>query len=162
VGGSTQPTVQRAGDHTFGLGDVNPPRVPFLPGSKVGLVVDGTSITHHYPSQLRTLASLPAYKAYLCEHHSWAPAVVDLVDWPTFHSCTLTVSFLQRLFIIKWVNDLLPFQVQQHKFNQSPSPLCPSSCGEQEDWRHFPRCPHQARALLWRSFSATIAKTFNK
>jgi hypothetical protein len=107
------------------------------------------------------LASLPAYKAYLCDHHGWEPAVFDLVDWPTFHSCTLTVSFLQRLFIIKWVNDLLPFQTQQHKFNQSPSPLCPSSCGEHEDWRHFPRCPHQARALLWRSFSATITTTFN-
>jgi hypothetical protein len=127
----------------------------------VGLVVAGTSITHHYPSQLRTLASLPASKAYLCDHHGWAPAVFDLVDWPTFHSCTLTVSFLQHLFIIKWVNDLLPFQTQQHKFNQSPSPLCPSSCGEYEDWRHFPRCPHQARALLWRSYSDIITKTFN-
>jgi hypothetical protein len=45
-----------------------------------------------------------------------------LIDLAAFHSCTLTVSFLQRLFIIKWVNDLLPFQVQQHKFNQSPPP----------------------------------------
>jgi hypothetical protein len=137
------------------------PFLPFLPASRVELTVAGTSITHHYPSQLRTLAELPAYRVYLCHHHGRAPAVFDLVDWPTFHSCTLTVPFLQRLFIIKWVNDLLPFQVQQHKFNQSPSPLCLSSCGEPEDWRHFPRCPHQACALLWRSYSTTIAKTFN-
>jgi hypothetical protein len=70
-----------------------PPLVPFLPDSKGGLVVNETSITHHYSSQLRTLAGLPAYKAYLRDHHVWAPTVFKLVDWPAFHSCTLMLKY---------------------------------------------------------------------
>jgi hypothetical protein len=91
--------------------------VPFLPASKVGLMVQGTTLTHHLPTQLRTFAGLPEYQEYLCRHHGWEPEVFDLIDWPLFHSSTLTLSFLKRLFVIKWINDLLPFQEQKHKFH---------------------------------------------
>jgi hypothetical protein len=47
-------------------------------------------------------------KAHLSIHHEGAsPAIFDLVDWPLFHAATLSTSFLKRLFIIKWMNELL-------------------------------------------------------
>jgi hypothetical protein len=42
------------------------PLVPFIPASKVHLQVNGTTITHHIPSQLRYLYSVQATKHYLC------------------------------------------------------------------------------------------------
>jgi hypothetical protein len=51
------------------------PQVPFLPGSKVDLTVQGTTLTHHFPSQLRLSTGLPTYREYLCRHHQWDAAV---------------------------------------------------------------------------------------
>jgi hypothetical protein len=78
------------------------------------------------------------------------------------------LSFLKHLFTVKWTNDLLPFQEQQFKYNQSPSPLCPSACGCREDWHHFLRCPHRARKQTthrarkqsWQDFKQTLSGTF--
>jgi hypothetical protein len=42
------------------------PLVPFIPASKVHLQVNGTTITHHIPSQLHYLCSVQATKHYLC------------------------------------------------------------------------------------------------
>jgi hypothetical protein len=70
------------------------------------------------------------------------------------------LSFLKRLFTIKLTNDLLPFQEQQFKYNQSPSPLCPSACGCREDLHHFLRCPHRARKKCWQAFANTLSGTF--
>jgi hypothetical protein len=64
---------------------------------------------------------------------------------------------LKRLFVIKWVNDLLPFQQQQYDFSQSPTPTCPSACGaSSEGAYHFLRCPHHDRVALWQTFSVTL------
>jgi hypothetical protein len=96
------------------------------------------------------------YRSYDVTHSS-----SHSIDWPTFDACSRTLSFLKRLFVVKWTNDLPPFQEQQHRFNQSPSPQCPSSCSASENWRHFLRCAHPARVVLWRECSRTIAKTFD-
>jgi hypothetical protein len=121
------------------------PTVPFRPASQVCLSVGKLTITHHTPTQLRTLAELPDIRAHLGTQHGWAtPAIFDLVDWPLFYAATLATSFLKRLFIIKWINSLLPCQKQQYRFQQSPSASCPSASGcVDEDWVHFPRCPHR-------------------
>jgi hypothetical protein len=114
-----------------------------------------------FPSQLRLFARLPAHLEYLCHHHHWDTAVFDLINWSTFDACSRTFSFLKRLFVVNWTNDLLPFQEQQHRFNQSPSLQCPSSCGASENWRYFLRCSHPAHVVIWRECSRVIVKTFN-
>jgi hypothetical protein len=100
------------------------PLVPFLPSSKVSLTVQGTTITHHIPAHLRTYAGLPALRDYKCWHHGWDPPVFDLIDWPTLHVCTQMLSFLKRLFTIKWTNGLLPFQEQQNQIDDQITLLC--------------------------------------
>jgi hypothetical protein len=125
--------------------------------------VQGTTVTIHIPSQLRSFAGLRAYRLYLCKHHEWDPSTFDLVEWPRLHSSTRSISFLKRLFVIKWVNDLLPFQHQQYKFKQSPSASCPPSCGcTDEDWKHFLRCPHKHRRQAWKEFRPTLSKLFER
>ena len=144
-------TFLRAAQHAL-------PTVPFLPASACSLQVGSVTLTHHIPTQLRTLARLPAYQIFLQRHHHWPNvAVFDIIDWGPFHKSTLKLSFLKRLFVIKWVNDLLPFQQQQYDYSQSPTPTCPSACGaSSETAYHFLRCPHFARVALWQTFSVTL------
>jgi hypothetical protein len=123
------------------------PTVSFLPASKVSLSIGTHTITHHIPTQLRTFAGVQGLREHYRHHHGWVSHVIfDLIDWPLFHQATLTTTFPRRLFVIKWINSLLPFQRQQFRFNQSPTASCPSACGcIDEDWRHFPLCPHEQR-----------------
>jgi hypothetical protein len=129
--------------------------VPFLPASKISLDVDGVTITHHLPSQLRRCSNSPSLRDYLCRHHQWDGPEFDLVRWESLQSAALSRSFLKRLFLVKWTNDLLSFQVQQYKSGYSPVPSCPSHCGEDEDWFHFIRCAHPERRQLWQEFHQT-------
>jgi hypothetical protein len=85
----------------------------------MSLSVGNHTITHHIPTQLRTFAGLPGIRAHFTERHQWeTPAIFDLIDWPLHHAATLSNSFLKRLFVIKWIHNLLPLQHQQFQFNQ--------------------------------------------
>jgi hypothetical protein len=137
-------------------------KVPFLPASKISLEVQGVTITHHLPSQLRRSSNSAALRAYLCKHHQWDGPEFDTVSWEALQSAALSQSFLKRLFLIKWTNDLLPFQVQQFKFGYSPVPSCPSHCGEDEDWSHFLRCSHPQRKQLWQDFYPMTLALFER
>jgi hypothetical protein len=76
---------------------------------------------------------------------------------------TRPLSFLLKLFVIKWLNDLLPFQRQQHRYNQSPSASCPSSCGcPDEDWTHFLCCSHTHRRQSWSDFTKALSSVFER
>jgi hypothetical protein len=120
--------------------------------------------THHIPTQLRTFAGLPGLRAHFVRHYAWDfPTIFDLIDWPVFHAATLATTFLKRLFIITWINSLLSFQKQQFRYQQSPSSSCPSACGcTEEDWHHFPRCPHLQRKQSLASFIPTISATIER
>ena len=135
----------------------------FFPASKVSLQVSNTTITHHIPSQICTLAGYHAQRCYLCKHHNWDQEAFDLINWPQWHQAIHNISFLNRLFIIKWVNDLLPLQAQQYKFHQSPTASCPSSCGcSSEEWTHLLQCPHPHRRNSWQEFHNTLQLTLNQ
>jgi hypothetical protein len=87
--------------------------VPFLPASRVSVSVGSHTITHHLPTQFGTFAGLPGIQDHHCNNHEWVePAILDLVNWPVFHSASLATTFLKRLFGIKMINLLLPLQKQ--------------------------------------------------
>jgi hypothetical protein len=121
------------------------PTVTFLPASQVSISVGAHTLTHHIPTQLRYFSGLAGLREHYCKHHAWiSTAIFDLINWPLFHQATLVTTFSRRLFILKWINDLLPFQKQQFRYRQSPTAHCPSAYGcTEEDWRHFSRCPHE-------------------
>jgi hypothetical protein len=98
-------------------------------------------------------------RAHLVKYHEWeTPVIFSIVDWPMFQAATLATSFVKRLLVIKWINDLLPFQQQQYLYKQSPSASCPSACGcSDEDWTHFPRCQHvQQGKQSWTAFVSSL------
>ena len=137
--------------------------VPHLPASSVALEIKGTTITHHIPTHLRTAAGLLDYKDHCANRCQWDDlSVFDSIDWELYHSTHRRFSFLKKLFLTKWLHDLLPLQARQFKISQSPSPLCPSSCGCTETRPHFLRCPHPDRIRHWRDFIpslVSLAKT---
>ena len=138
------------------------PLVTFLPASQISLVVGSTTITHHLPTQIRTLAGLPALRTSLCTCHSFDEAAFNLINWELFHSCTLSVSFSQRIFLLKWLHNLLPFQSQQLKFGFSPSSACPSNCGHStEDRTHFLCCSHPDRLSMWEALYSSLLPLFS-
>jgi hypothetical protein len=134
------------------------PTVPFLPASQVSISIGQHTITHHIPTQLRTFAGLPGLRAQFVKHHEWeTPGIFDIVNWPMFHATTLATSFLKRLSVIKWINDLLPFLRQQYLYKQSPSASCLPACGcSNEDWAHFPRCQHVQHKQSWMTFVSSL------
>jgi hypothetical protein len=140
------------------------PTVTYLPASHMSLSIGPHTVTHHIQNQLRTFAGLPGLRAHLYRHHSWdSHLTFDLIDWPIFHQATLTIIFLRRLFTIKWISSLLPFQHQQFSYQQSPSANCPSACGcYDEDWKHFPMCPHPQRERAWKEFQLSLSATMNR
>ena len=138
------------------------PLVPFFPASLVSLTVQGSTLTHHIPSQLRHLYSKLAQRPYLEKHHQWSTGVFDTIHWDLLRSCLTVFSTVLRLFFVKWINSLLPFQAQQHKFKQSPTPACPSRCGASvEDASHFLRCSHLDRIAIFTALQTQLTDLFN-
>jgi hypothetical protein len=139
------------------------PLVPFFPASLVSLTVQGRTLTHHIPSQLRQLHSALAQRPYLTKHHHWATGIFDTVDWDLLWSCLTASSTTLRFFFVKWINHLLPLQAKQHKFKQSPSPACPSRCGASvENESHFLRCSHLDRLAIFTTLQTQLAELFTK
>jgi hypothetical protein len=125
--------------------------VPFLPASGVTLTIQNRTITSKLPAQLRHIggSSLPYTNKklqvrHMCRIHNWTPAQFHSVDWTSFHAVTnIKSNFPNRLFLIRWVNHILPFHHRQFRFQLSPSPNCPS-----ESESHLLRCPHPDRKAL--------------
>jgi hypothetical protein len=140
------------------------PTVDFLPASKVSIAVGKQTLTLHIPAQLQTFVGLPGIRAHFMERHNWdSSAIFDLIDWPLFHAATLLTTFLKQLFVIKWVNSLLPFQRQQRQYNQSPSAHCPLNCAcVDEDWVHFSRCEHPQRRQSWTVFVLVVSAVMER
>jgi hypothetical protein len=127
------------------------------------LSLDGTTITHHLPTQIRQHYGKRLQVAYLCKRHEWEAPQFDTVDWDLFRLAILQFSLPKRFFLIKWTNHLLPFQSQQFRFHQSTSSSCPSSCGTgHEDEIHFLRCPHAARQQSFLALLTTLTATFDR
>jgi hypothetical protein len=138
------------------------PLVPFLPASKVSITVQGQSLTHHIPAQVRQLHSALTQRPYLERHHQWAMGVFDTVNWDLLRTCLTSFSTVIRFFFVKWINILLPFQSQQYRIKQSPSPVCPSRCGAAvEDATHFLRCSHRDRLAIFTALQTQLAAQFN-
>jgi hypothetical protein len=72
------------------------------------------------------------------------------IDWPHFRAVTYKFSLPQRFFLIKWLNDLLPFQARMHTYGQSSMAGCPHLCGcDSEDHHHLLHFPADACTTLF-------------
>jgi hypothetical protein len=67
--------------------------------------------------------------------YEWTTQQFDQVNWQLFRSTIYKYSLPKRLFMIKWLNGLLPFQAWMNKFGQS------SAGGLEWDSRNTPTSP---------------------
>lgn len=136
--------------------------VSLLPASRVMLMINNTTITHHIPTQIRRYWSSKAREEYLRNKHKWNYTTFDLVDWETFRSVLAKFSFLKTNFIIKWINKIIPFNLRHFQFEMVSTPMCPSGCQCEETETHFLRCSHKQRRSLYTNFIQQLPKTFNQ
>jgi hypothetical protein len=102
--------------------------VQFLPASAVSVTVAGQTITRKLPRAIHTIVGRRWQLESFGRRYSWTEAQFDQLDWPLFRSTAYKFSLKKRFFVIKWLNDLLPFQSRMHKFGQSSLAGCP------EEW----------------------------
>jgi hypothetical protein len=105
------------------------PIVAFLPAGKVAVTIAGTSITRKIPRTIRTLIGRRRQRDSFSRRYRWTEKQFDEIDWPNYRAAALNVSLKKRFFMIKWLNDLLPFQARMNKFGQASSLAgCPEDC----------------------------------
>jgi hypothetical protein len=146
-------------------------RVPFLPASTAMFELHQRTITRALPSQTRHIcgSTLPytndrSQLQHLCRIHDWTYDEFHQIDWAVFDSITnKKASFPNRLFLIKWLNNILPLQARQHHMHLTPSASCPSECGCLfEDEAHLLRCPHPDRCSIYPKLVLTLRILFQK
>ena len=82
-----------------------------------------------------------------------------LVPLPSY---ILQVLLPKKLFIIKWINKILPLNQRHYIFNMTNSAECPSQCQGQETETHFLRCPHIARQEIYNAFIKQFPRIMRK
>ena len=126
------------------------PLVTFLPASRVAVTIEGQSINRKIPRSVRTLIGRRRQLSSFTRRYGWTSVQFDQIDWPTYRSATSKLSLKKRFFVIKWLNDILPFQARMHKFGQSSLAGCPEVCGcDSEDHAHLLHCPVAHRRGLF-------------
>jgi hypothetical protein len=124
--------------------------VEFLQASKVVVTIEGTTITSKIHRSIRTLIGCRRQLTFFSRRYTWSKQQFDSVDWPLYRAATLQNSLNKRIFLLKWLNDLLPFQARMHKFDQSSLTGCPDGCPcESEDHAHLLHCPMTHRVALF-------------
>jgi hypothetical protein len=126
------------------------PIVNFLPASVVSVTVAGQTVTRKLPCSIRTIVGRRRQLTSFKRRYKWTEAQFDAIDWPQFRSSTYKFLLTKRFFIIKWLNDLLPFQARMLKYGQSSLAGCPDDCGcASETHQHLLHCPAAHRVALF-------------
>jgi hypothetical protein len=126
------------------------PAVDFLPTGIVSVSVAGQTVNRKIPRSIRTIVGRQRQLASFKRRYKWTEAQFDSIDWPQFRSSTYKLSLKKRFFVIKWLNDLLPFQARMLKFGRSSLAGCPDECRcESETHQHLLHCPADHRVAMF-------------
>jgi exonuclease III len=115
--------------------------VPFIPACEAHLILDGRSITHHFPREIRIHCNRTALFQYFFNHFGWTRATIEDIDWQPFHACMQIQTSSRRRHFTKYINKLLPVGYRMHRREPSWSPKCPTCPHPREDDNHLHSCP---------------------
>jgi hypothetical protein len=134
------------------------PTVTFLLAGKVTVTIEGTTINRKFPRAIRNLIGRRLQlSSFSSRHYSWSADQFNQIDRPQYRSASAKLSLKKRLFTIKWLNDLLPFQTRMHKYGQSSLAGCPEECGcDSEDQQHLLHCSADHRKFLFTQLSSDL------
>ena len=116
--------------------------IQLLPASRIKLDIDGTTITHHMPSQIRYRFSEKAIKQYMIKKHKWEVSTFLHVHIDIFHQLFQSFTKIQQRFYTRLLYRGLPLNQNQFKYNLSPTQQCPVCRLYREDELHFLHCTH--------------------
>jgi hypothetical protein len=100
--------------------------VPFIPASKVSLVIAGKTITRNAARRLRLAASSPALEKHIVAKNGWNDWIFHSAAWDAQTQALGALEHAQELFVVKWAHNLLPAQHHVKRIGQAKSGLCPS------------------------------------
>jgi hypothetical protein len=103
------------------------PIVTFLPVSKAAVNIEGQSVTRKIPRSIHTLIGVRRKMASFHRHYGWMPGWFDQIDWNQFRSANANMSLKKRVFVVKWLNDLLRFRLECSSSDNPPWPANPKS-----------------------------------
>ena len=124
------------------------PSVPFAEETAVTLDVDGHSITHHVPSQIRNAYGRRLQRKYLTKRYHWQHNEFDWVHWHIVRRSLLKFGQSRRNFLIKRQNLITPLMHRRFRYTLETTDKCPSCRHHSETDYHFLRCPHEHRRQL--------------
>jgi hypothetical protein len=120
--------------------------VIFLPASIVTVHIEGTTVNRKLPRAIRNLIGQRLQLSSFSRRYGWSEDNFGQIDWPQYRSASAKLSLKKRLFAIKWLNDLLPFQDRMHQYGQAPLAGCLEEGGcDSEDHQHLLHCPADRR-----------------
>ena len=141
----------------------SPSLVPLLPAAKILLHIKQQTITHHHNNTIHFLSQQGKYIEFLAKTHDKDPAEVANIDWKIMNALTKNVPFHQKLFGIKWRNNLLPIHKLEHKIGRIPSTECPAACGcKCKNHWHLLTCQSIPQQESWNSFHDELTDCFEK
>jgi hypothetical protein len=124
------------------------PSVPFDPESTVMISIDGTTVTRHLETTLRTKAQLPALLAYYQDRLKWDQRTFHAIDWEVFGGVYPKMQH-RRNFLTKFCYYTLPTGERLHRRESSYDDRCPTCHAPDKSDDHLLQCHSPARRA-WR------------
>ena len=125
-----------------------------LPQSQYGFPVitcDGTSIASNVEKSLIHNAALADGKSWWIEKGRFNSKTWDLVDWDVIEGTMAYASFHRKRFITKWVTNMHPTNVRQHKIKMQETELCGRCHSHAETLKHVVQCRNTKNEKLWKT-----------
>jgi hypothetical protein len=88
---------------------VHTPKVQFMPASQISVTVAGVTITRRIARTIRDLVGRSSQAASFARRYGWSAEQFSAVDWHHYRTVAYKFSLPKRFFLIKWLNDVLPF-----------------------------------------------------
>ena len=122
------------------------PNVLLFPHTHAQFHIQDTTITSRYSLRIRNADSDPTTIEYLKQRYKWTDEIFLRVNW-TVHGKAIRSQQHRRLHISKLVNDILPTNKVQHRWNPRHSQKCTMCQHEIETRDHLLRC---TSSVTWR------------
>jgi hypothetical protein len=114
---------------------------PFLPSSKIGLLLDGKLITSNIEQHIRMQREGIKLQRRIMSKEGWTQHTFDSIDWDSHEIAFRKLGRSRfKTRVVQFEHRWLPMGKQLHRINSEHSNLCPVCKSAEEDQTHFLTC----------------------
>ena len=149
-----------------------PPLTPFIPSSKIALMIDGSAVTTSTSRVIRDILVANPMEEYIRERENWTKQVFHSVDWKAMDRAMGALSIHKRVNAAKYMFDWQNTGEQKQRFEDSAAQtedrkssqvnLCPLKCGCTETAQHFLKCQVIQNAKIMDQCLTSLHRWFSK